>query len=1106
MKVYLATLCLILSLSALGQSSVLSSGRWYKVGITETGLYKIDRATLDALGVPFSVEPNKIKLFGNGVRGVLPQENAEERPVDLVENPIFINGESDGLFDDADYLLFYGVGPHKEVWTQHGFDFERNTYSDTSFYFIRIDGEEGRRVQSLDNPSGAAATIISTFDDHIIYEDDRLNIIFSGRRWLGKGLSNGEHLTFNYFIDGLSGEINGNIIVVGQSPQENEFAISANGNKISSISVSKVPFGEGTEYSRKGREGILDFSFSSTENLNFQVIYQKNAADSRGFLDRFFLTFKRELQLYGVETDFRTVSGTGELVEYRINNSQGATIWNVTDVANIYEQSYEVNEGIISFKNQSEKLQEYVVFSGGDFPGPFVFGEVSNQNLRGAANFDGIIIAPPAFLSEADRLARFHSSNDGLSVKVVTPRQIYNEFSSGRQDITAIRDYVKYIYENGESLKYLLLFGDCSYDYKNRITSNTNFVPTYESRESLHPIFSYASDDYYAFLEEEEGLWEERLSGDHTMEIGVGRLPVKTISEAATVVDKIIYYGTSPNMLGSWRNELTYVADDEDNNIHVIDADSLSGFVDTTFIQYNINKLYLDAFRQEGASKDLSPQTAAALRSRIKEGSFIINFLGHGNTDFWTEEKILTKDDIDELTNRNRLPIFVTATCEFGRHDDPLRVSGAEELLLSERGGGIALLTTSRPVFASTNFSLNKAFHESVFNDGDRLGDIIRFTKNNGLEGRINRNFTLLGDPMMRPAFPKLDIVFDDVEDKLDTLRALQKVTLSGEVQDNGIIKNTFNGQMKIKVFDVAQEFETRGHKSNDPYTYSSRNNAIFRGEAMVVNGKFDFSFIVPKNISYQLDRGKISLYAWDFDLNIDAAGSSHNFIVGETLDNGIADNTPPNIRLYLNDESFKNGGKVGSSSLLIAQIKDDSGITTLKLGVIEGILLEIGDQKINLNEYYSASSDTFTEGRVVYPLEDLVPGSYRVILKVWDTHNNSSTSTIEFNVSSEPEIFTFNETAYPNPAADHTTFYFEHDREDEDLNVNLKVHDARGSIQYEKDYLFRNSSRSVKIKWNLDTNSGQPLNRGIYYCRLIIKSNFDGAAKEIVEKLVLSR
>ena len=1104
MKIYSVIFCLFVPLFILGQSSVLSSGQWYKVGVTETGLYKIDRATLDALGVPLLVESGKIKLYGNGVRGALPQENALERPVDLLENPIFISGASDGSFDDSDYLLFYGIGPHKEVWSGDGFNFERNIYSDTSFYFLRIDGAEGKRVQSVDNPAGNATAIVSTFDDNIVYEDDQLNIISSGRRWLGKSLSNGETLTFNYFIKGLAGKFNGRILVVNQSPQESEFSISANSNTLSSISVGAIPSGPGTAYSRKGKEEVLNFSFLGNEELNFQITFRGSATGSRGSLDRFFLTFQRDLRLYGVETDFRSVLGTGELTEYRINNAQGTTIWNVTDAANVHEQAYDLNEGIASFKNQSEELQEYVVFSGSDFPSPFVFGEIPNQNLRGFTNFDGIIISPTAFLPEAGRLAQFHSLNDGLSVKVVTPEQVYNEFSSGRQDITAIRDYTKYVYENGGLLKYLLLFGDCSYDYKDRITPNTNFVPTYESRESFHPVFSYSSDDYYAFFEENEGYWDERLSGDHTMEIGVGRLPVKTIAEAAAVVDKIIYYSTSPNTLGKWRNELAYVADDGDNNLHTNDADSLSNLVDTTFTQYVISKLYLDAFEQESSgSKDLSPQTTAALKSQIKKGSFIINFLGHGNENLWTEEEILTKDDISALTNRNRLPVFVTATCEFGRYDDPLQVSGAEELLLLETGGGIALLTTSRPVFASTNFSLNKAFHENVFNREARLGDIISITKNNGLEGRVNRNFTLLGDPMMRPAFPKLDIVLDEVGNGPDTLKALQRVTLSGEIWENGNIMNDFNGQMTIDVLDVEQEFETLGQESN-PYTYSLRSNAIFRGEATVADGEFEFSFIVPKNISYQLERGKISLYAWDFGLSMDAAGSSRNFVVGGTFGNAIADNTPPTIKLYLNDESFENGGTVGSSALFIAQINDESGITTSKLGVVEGIVLEFESQKINLNEYYTASPDTFTEGRVVYPLADLAPGSYQATLKVWDTHNNSSASVIRFDVSSEPEIFTFNEIAYPNPATDRMTFYFEHDREDEDLNVRFKVYNAGGSIQYANNYLFRNSSREVEIKWNLSTNSGQPLNQGIYYYRLVIKSNFDGAAKEITEKIVL--
>ncbi|MEO1255673.1 MAG: type IX secretion system sortase PorU, partial [Bacteroidota bacterium] len=487
------------------------------------------------------------------------------------------------------------------------------------------------------------------------------------------------------------------------------------------------------------------------------------------------LTFQRELALYNNETDFRWIGSPGEIIKYELNNVSQPTIWNVSDPTNAFNQEYTAEAGKVVFQSQSSAVEEFVVFQGSEFPSPFIFGNVANQNLKANTSFDGVIVTHPEFEQEAELIAQFHRDHDDLDVEVVTTREIYNEFSAGRQDISAIRDYAKYVYEAGNQLKYLLLFGDCSYDYKDRINRNTNFVPTYESRESFDPIRSYSSDDYYGFFEESEGEWIEDKVGDHTLEIGIGRLPAKTKEEARAMVDKIIYYTTSPNTLGEWRSEITYVGDDGDRNIHTSQIEGLSNLVDTTYAQYIIHKVLLDAFSQTGSgSSERSPLASAALKTRIKNGSFIVNFLGHGNERLWMDEEILTQADIAELTNRNKLPIFVTATCEFGRYDNPIQVSGAENLLLMEQGGGIALLTTSRPVFASTNDSLNRAFHQHMFKresgGGLRLGDVTRLTKNGGLEGPVNRNFTLLGDPMMMPAYPKIDIILD--ETGIDTLSA----------------------------------------------------------------------------------------------------------------------------------------------------------------------------------------------------------------------------------------------------------------------------------------------------------------------------------------------
>ncbi|MFK7953587.1 MAG: type IX secretion system sortase PorU [Ekhidna sp.] len=1114
MKKFLFISAYLLFLFGYGQSSVLSTGQWFKIGVTESGIYKLDINTMQALGVPISsVDPDNLKIYGNGVHGKLPQLNSTERPQDLLENAIQLSGDEDGSFDAGDFLLFYGIGPNKEKWTADGFGYEKNIYSDTSYYYLRIDGAQGKRIQSKESASGEATLTINTFQDHITYEVDVRNLIASGRGWYGETIVDGDRSNFTHVLNGISSDIELKVDLVSQSTENNSFAITANENNIGTVEIGKINLASVDQYGIKARSVQETFVIPSADELDLSFSFNGNISNGRGFIDYYTLTFDRSLEIANNETDFRAIAAINNVAQYEIGNiSSSATVWNTSDPSNVKSQQFSISDEKAIYRSESEELEEFVVFSGNEFPTPFVFGSVSNQNLRSVKNLDGIIVTAPVFLAQANQLAQFHREHDGLNVKVATTREIYNEFSSGRQDVSAIRDYARFVYENGARLKYLTLFGDCSYDYKDRVTNNTNFVPTYESRDSFHPIYSHSSDDYFGFFEEHEGDWIETRSGDHTMEIGVGRLPVKTIEEAQVIVDKIIYYSTNPATLGKWRNEIAYLADDGDSNIHARHVEDLSELIDTTYAQYNIKKMLLDAFEQEeGASSDSSPATANALKTQIKNGAFTVNFIGHGSEEQWTQEQVLTIETIESLTNKNKLPIFVTATCEFGRYDDPSQFSGSEQLLLSSRGGAIALLTTSRPVFASTNFDLNVAFHEFMYQkkEGEyqRLGDIIRETKNNGLAGPVNRNFTLLGDPMMMPAFPELDIVVHELETEVDTLSALEKVTFSGEIQSNSTLVSSFNGKMVAAFYDVEQDFKTKGQGAeNTPYTYSLRSNAIFRGEVQVKNGAFEFSFVVPKNISYQFGNGKMSLYAWDTERNIDASGSSREFLLGGTDVDPIVDTTPPKVVAYLNDISFSNGNTVGQSSILIADVEDENGITTSSNGVVNGITLSLNGSTFSLNEFYTASPNSYQKGTIVYPIQDLAPGSYVATLKIWDTSNNPTETIIRFEVSSKPEIFLFNEKTYPNPPVNGlTNFTFEHDREEEDLAIKLMIYNSQGAVVFDESKTFENSNRRIEIPWETKSSGGRSLDLGIYYYRLIIQSELDGAMKEISQKLVIT-
>lgn len=1103
-------LAFFISIYSYSQSSVLSAGSWFKVGVTETGMFKLTRSDLENLGLNLSsLDPRKIGIYGNGLTGILPQANNEDRPLDLLENSISISGESDGSFDESDYLLFYAVGPDKVAWSPSGFEFEKNIYSDTAYYFILVGKTNGKRIVSKESLPGSGS-VVNTFDDHLFFEEDVNNLLGSGREWYGELLSDNEIVSHPYEIPGVASDIDIEFRGVSQVAGLNTFDISADGNVVGTIDLSSIPSGEGTTYSIKVREGIGTFSLPQKKDFNLQVTFKGNIPSSRGFIDRYKLTFKRDLALYGSQTTFRHADNFGELLSYHVSNGSGTQTWNVTDPTNAANQEFVITGTTASFQSQSVEFEEFVTFSTDDLPSPTLFGSVLNQDLRGDPNYEAVIISHEEFISAAQQLAQFHRTNDGLSIKVVTPQQVYNEFSSGRQDVSAIRDYAKYVYETGGQLKYLLLFGDCSFDYKERENNNTNFVPTYESRNSFHPIFSHSSDDYFGFFEDDEGQWLESTAGDHTMEIGIGRLPAKSPAEAQTMVDKIIYYSTSPNTLGKWRNQISYLADDGDGNTHASHAEQLSNLIDTTHSQYRIEKILLDSFDQivTANNEEFSPETTRALKTRIKEGTFSINFIGHGNEKLWMHEQVLTNSLIESLTNLDKMPIFITATCEFGRYDDPALESGAEKLLLSENGGAIALLTTSRPVFASTNFELNEAFHRNVFRkiggEFQRLGDIIKITKNEGLQGPVNRNFTLLGDPMLMPAFPQLDVTINELTAEIDTLSALEEVTFTGQVERNGALETSFNGIVDIVILDEKQNFKTKGQESS-PYNYTVRSNALFRGEATVKDGSFSFTFLVPKTITYQFNVGKMSMYAWDEQRNIDASGSSMSFVMGGTDQNTEDNSVPPTIDIYLNDESFQSGSTVSGSSILFAEISDENGVTTTGNGLVQGITLLLNEEEINLNQFYSANLDTYQSGRVAYPIQDLDPGNYTATLQVYDTHNNLATREIRFVVSEESFISLFNTMTYPNPSFGETTFSFEHDREEEDLEVSLIVYSTHADIVFSGTYEYENSKRLVELDWLNTTNSGQPLNQGIYFYRVIIKSRSDGAVKEIANKLVIN-
>lgn len=1119
---------LVVHFGLTAQNSVLSTGNWYKIAVSQTGLHKITAQNLRNWGIDLSqVNPKNIAIYGNG-GGMLPQANNVPRPTDLTENAIWLVGEEDNRFDEGDYIIFYAEGADKVYFdaTNQRLWHEKNLYDDKNYYFLTIKNSAGLRVQN--QASLPASLNITTFDEYLYHEKDLANILSqegrggSGREWYGELFNGSNSLNLEYQVEGIVPNTQAIFTssVLSQSFSTSSFTIQINGQSVATQNL--LPIVDAT-YSSKGSIGLESFTLNTSQipNLpNFKVTYtySQQGIGTRAYLNYFSFQYKKNLRLYGNQTAFRAIESlTASSANFVLSDvTANVKIWDISNPLVPKNQEYSLSGNQAVFGANTTTLKEFVVWQGADFPSPQFVGAIPNQNLRGKVASNLLIISHPDFLVEAERLASFRRSNDGLSAQVVDVFQIYNEFSSGRQDVSAIRDFVRYLYwKNPNTLQYVLLFGATSFDYKDRMNNNTNFIPIYQSRESLHPIYSYSSDDYFGFLEDDEGEWKETFNNittfDHTLDVGVGRLPVRTPQEAQNVVSKIIAYQNRKENLGAWRKNVVFIADDGDANQHQIDAEKLGNKVEDNYPNFNVEKIYLDAFPQiSSGGNERSPACKEALEKAVERGALIINYTGHGGEIGWMQEEVFRKSNIQEWQNGNRLPLMVTATCEFGRYDDPSIVSGAEEAILSPNKGAIALVTTTRPVFSSTNFILNNVFYDYVFEpiggSMPRLGDIMRLTKNASLSGSINRNFSLLGDPSMRLAYPQERIVITNII-PTDTLKAMSKVRIEGEIQEEGgTLISDFNGILEATVFDKLATRSTLGTQFSSKMNFLVRNIRLFNGLANVKNGRFTFEFVVPRNINYTFGNGKISLYAADLEKKIDAGMGSNNVVVGGTNPNASADNTPPRIQLFINDTTFVSGGLTNHNPILLAHLSDENGINISSAGIGQELTAYLNDSldKVRiLNDFYTADLDTYQSGWVIYPFRNLPNGKYTLTLKAWDTFNNSAEGTIDFVVASSPQLALRNVFNYPNPFSQKTTFSFEHNRFDETLIVELEIFNTQGEKLFAQTTTLEQAD-AIERTFELDLDlNGTKFADGVYIYRLSLRSA-DGQKASTTNKLVI--
>lgn len=1091
--------------TAFASNSVLASGRWYKFRVSNTGIHRITLANLQSMGIgTTNLNPRHIRIYGNG-GGVLPESNALPRIDDLAENAILVVGEEDGVFNSSDYILFYAKGPVKWDFNATTGFYEHTPayYDDYAYYFITTDLGPGKRITTA-QPAGNAQQTLTEFIDYKVVEQDLVNLSNTGRTWYGElfdiTLSRDYPFDFPNIVTSRQARVETEVVARNFGPAG--FQLFVDGQLRASMPIEPT---QATGYDYAKNSGAIADVFPSDNRLNVNLRFNRSVSSARGWLDYIRVNAWRNLVFSGGQLQFRNhrILPEGNFGYLISGGSTSLQLWDVTDHTNVVARPLNNRQGGIGFDAPADTRREFVLFDNSTFFSVENVGPVANQNLHSVRDIDYLIVAHPSLLEEAGRLADFHRQKSGLTVYITTPAMIYNEFSSGAQDVTAIRDFARMLYTTsspGKQLRYLLLFGEGSFDYKDKINGNNNLVPTYQTVTSLNLVLSIATDDYFGYLDANEGAGSINF-----LDIGIGRFPVTTPLQARQMVDKVFrYVEKNPETYNEWRNELVFVADDGDSNWHMKDAEELAALVESRNPAFNINKIYLDAYPQIATpSGQKAPAVNETINRRMERGVLLVNYSGHGGEVGWAEERILEISDIQGWRNRERLPVFITATCEFSRYDDPTRLSAGEMVFLNPDGGAVAMFTTARATYASTNLRLNKAlYNNNIFvpynGERARFGDIMRRSK---VAGDANdRKFVLLGDPALQLTYPEHTVVTTHINNKplgnigqSDTLKALAQVSVRGHVASrNGQMLTSFNGQVFTTIYDKAATITTAGDQNGFPQNFTTRNSIIYKGTASVVNGEFEFSFIVPKDISYRYGSGRISHYATGN--GGDAHGSNENFIVGGFANSDILDNKGPEIRLFMGDTNFRNGGFTSESPRLIALLRDETGINTTGAGIGHDIVAWISgatERTAILNDYYTAVLDKSNEGTVSFPIMGLKPGKHTLTLRAWDVFNNSNTASIEFEVIARSTIVVEELHNYPNPFREHTCFVFNHNQNGERLNATIGIYDMDGRhIRSLQEEIISSSFRSQPICWDGRAENGAPVPKGLYLYRLILTNN----------------
>lgn len=1125
------------------ENSVFSSGIAHKISVEKTGMYKMDYNFIkDKIKVdPASISPDKIAMYGNG-DGRMPQKNSAPRIDDLEESYMHAVGMEDGRIDPGDYFIWYAEGPDSWAYSapEKIYHMDKNTYDKSNHYYVIINGPDRNPISNRNS----SANGVYESNASLIYqrlEEDKVNLLGryrspgSGQEWYGDELAVIDELDYSDKFD-LSDLVPSDSVYykvrfAARSASASRFYVNFDDREFNR-SVGGVSLGNFE--ASFANDAIIQGSFVTNNAIDkIRIRYpEANGINTRAWIDYLEINHwkynqYRQGNLLFVRDPRSSYLGNPR---YAISDMPAdGKIWDITDpLKPINQQFSSATKTTFSIENSGGVTPaEFVIFDpSSDLLVPEYTGEIKNQNLHSIQDADMLVIYYDEFEPAAIKFADHRRAHSSLDVIAVPVSQVFEEFSGGSKDPTAIRDFARMIYGRDPRFQYLMLMGDATYDYLNKFPEVPyhNFIPAFESEESLDPIRSFPSDDYFALLDESEG---SDLFG--AIDIAVGRIPVSTAEEAIAIIEKIIHYDKNPSTLGDWRQRVVLVADDEDGNIHLNQADGLASRKTQEHPELNINKIYLDAYPQESTpGGDRYPAVNDEIDLYMKKGALTITYMGHGGQNGWTQERVLGINQAQSYDNLDNMPLFITATCSFAGYDEPSFTTAGEHLLTNPNGGAIALMTTVRAVYSGSNERLTDSVLKRIYNPdatGEYLSiaEILRRAKNNGLDSiDINaRKFTLLGDPSIQLAFPRYHVGVTSVNGQpvgggslLDTLSALEKSTLSGVIlDDNGDVITDFNGKIFLTVFDKIQVRKTLANDGgSQERAFNTQNKQLFKGAASVESGVWSIEFVLPKDLDYSYGPGKMSFYAQNGET--DAAGYFSSFFIGGVSSEGLADDQPPVIQLYMNDENFVNGGITDANPDIYVVLMDDNGINVSGTGVghdIEAVLDNDDKNSFIMNDFYQAALDNYRNGEVRYPLQDLAPGKHTLKVTAWDLANNPGEAYLEFLVLENDGAVLHHVLNYPNPFTNSTQFQFEHNLPGTEMNLQIQIYTITGRLvkTIERESFVSDGYRVDDLHWDgLDDGGGQ-LGKGIYVYRIRVTYNINGG-KEVVEseaeKLVILR